>query len=158
MLPAVRTFGDNLKLERERRRITQVRLAEWLALRQAQVSSWEKGRRLPEPESVRRIAAALSRVDPPCSPKDLLAGVITEYDRLRGSDTPSAPPVVGETLTPDEKRALRSFRLASDVGRQNALGLLADVAKAFPRAPQRQSTKRFAQTREGTMNKVNGKL
>ena len=135
---AVATFGDNLKRERERRRITQIQFAEMLGVKQAQISSWEKGRRLPEPPSIQRIAAALSREGSPCSPADLLAGVVTEYDVLRGAVAPTAErQATALMLSMIERRALRLLGLTSDVGQRQAVGLLAEVAKAFPR-PQPQ--------------------
>lgn len=153
----VATFGGNLKRERERRRITQTQLAEWLGVRQAQISAWEKGRRLPGSESIQRITEALSRVELICQPADLLAGVVTEYDVLRGSATvtperPSAP-----TLTATERRALRLLGMASERGQYQALGLLAEVAKAFPRDARRESTARSGQTTSATRRTGRGK-
>jgi transcriptional regulator with XRE-family HTH domain len=80
----VATFGDNLKRLREAREpnVLQKDLAAVLGhSNNTTISKWEKGGVLPEPATIRRVAAALG-----VEPWQLLEGVETEYDRLRAGD------------------------------------------------------------------------
>lgn len=156
MLPVVRTFGDNLARERKRRGITQVQLAEWLAVKQAQVSAWEKGRRLPSAGSIERIAKALSRVTP-CPAADLLAGVLTEYDRLRGSTVPLAPAPVGDVLTPNETRAVTFVRGIPEAQQPVFLDGFEALGQTFRHLQRLQSAERGAHNSAPTSRKARGK-
>jgi transcriptional regulator with XRE-family HTH domain len=81
------TFGDNVKRLRNSRKpiITQEDLARALDLkRNAQISTWETGGILPEPETIRNVAAAFTTLlGRDVHPRELLMGVVTEYDTLR---------------------------------------------------------------------------
>lgn len=85
------TFGDNVKRLRNSRKplITQEDLARALDLkRNAQISTWETGGILPEPDTIRNVAAAFTTLlGRDVHPRELLMGVVTEYDVLR--DLPS---------------------------------------------------------------------
>lgn len=134
----VATVGGNLTAERERRGLTQAALAAALGKSQGQVSGWEKGRRFPEAQTITRIAAALSKHGPPCSPKELLAGVVTPYDALRGSTTPTAP-VSGRTATQVEAEKIGKRILdLPDVFRELAL----DYLKMMERRARSANTRR----------------
>lgn len=82
------TFGGNVKRLRESRvpRITQEELASALELeRNAQISTWETSEILPRPDTIVSVAEAFSKLlGREVQPRELLAGVITEYDKLRG--------------------------------------------------------------------------
>jgi transcriptional regulator with XRE-family HTH domain len=86
------TFGDNVKRLRNSRKpiITQEDLARALDLkRNAQISTWETSGILPEPETIRNVAAAFTNLlGREVQPRELLMGVVTEYDALRGRDLP----------------------------------------------------------------------
>jgi transcriptional regulator with XRE-family HTH domain len=127
--PGVRTFGANLKDERERLEISQETLAQRLGVRQAQVSAWEKGRRRPNAASVLRIAEALG-----CAPAELLTGVVTDLDALRGVVS-TAPRTRTPRLTRDEKKLLREFRKMNEKGQRLAIDQVARLAPAFPLPP-----------------------
>lgn len=142
--PFAVTFAENLTRERARRGITQVQLAEWLGVKQAQISSWERGRRLPEADSIERIAAALSRVEPPCLPATLLAGVLTDYDRLRGSVEPTpATPAAPSRLSSRARRLLRVFEQTNAEGQRHAIRSVLAFHKAFPLDASQQSDEQF---------------
>lgn len=76
-----RTFGENMRRERwEKRQIPQEVLAQRMGLkRQAQVSRWETSPDVPSPDTIERIAKAIG-----CTTADLMLGVVTPYDLLRG--------------------------------------------------------------------------
>lgn len=83
-----KTYGQRFKELRKRfdfnpaMKITQERLRDALGLkRQSNVSLIETDEKVPEPRTILRHADALK-----CSPSELLAGVITEYDRIRMGD------------------------------------------------------------------------
>jgi transcriptional regulator with XRE-family HTH domain len=82
----IRTFGQNMREQRLQRGITQEQLAEKMGYeRQNGVSKLETSESLPEPATIKRVAKAIG-----CTPADLLAGVWTEYDVMRGG--PVGPP------------------------------------------------------------------
>ncbi len=123
------TYGGNLKRERERVGLTLEKFAERLGLKRAgPLSTLENGERLPKGRTISRHAKVLG-----CTPADLLDGVVTEYDTLRGTTVPAPSRAPVHRLTRTETRALRLLALASDQGQKKALGLLAEVARAFPR-------------------------
>jgi transcriptional regulator with XRE-family HTH domain len=81
---AVRTVGQNFKRIREAKKLKQEELSKKLGYKRASnVSLIENSARLPEPATIRRMAAVLG-----CSTSELLDGVETEYDRLRGENPP----------------------------------------------------------------------
>lgn len=120
--------------------------------RSGPLSTLENSRRVPKAATIRRHAAALG-----CTPADLLAGVLTEYDVLRGVSTPT-PSVVPErtTMKPIEAKALRLFAASSDTGQKRALGLLDEVRRAFPRKPPPQSKRQSGETSGVKENKGRG--
>lgn len=148
----VRTFGDNLKLLRQRQHVTQIELARRLAVQQGQISAWETGRRVPEAPTVKRIADVLD-----VEPKDLLAGVVTDYDKLRGATVPIAPPPLGEVLTRSEMKALRIFRDTSDAGQPLLIDHMQTFQRGFPRPESPESSARSDEKRTGTTDKARGK-
>lgn len=77
--------GDNLRRVRERIGITQTDLARRMETRPSWVSLLERSTDLPTPETVERLARALGVV-----PAELLEGVITPWDVLRGATAPTA--------------------------------------------------------------------
>jgi len=127
----VATFGENLKRLRLERGITQEALAERLKLkRQTTVSAWEKGRRTPKPSTIKRIAAQVG-----CDPAELLEGVETDYDRLRGAVSPTPEKANGITLTRNEARALRILRSVPPAEQHDALVVFGLVARRYRRSP-----------------------
>jgi transcriptional regulator with XRE-family HTH domain len=80
-----RTFGENLVRARARcqpKPMTQNDLADLLGhSNNSTISKWENSDTVPEPETIEKIASALGQ---PAS--ELLDGVVTQYDRLRGGD------------------------------------------------------------------------
>jgi transcriptional regulator with XRE-family HTH domain len=80
-------FSRNLKALRRRKGVTQEELQRRLGLkRQSQVSIFERSGRLPKPETIKKIAAALES-----EPWQLMVGVLTPYDELRMSGTGEIP-------------------------------------------------------------------
>jgi transcriptional regulator with XRE-family HTH domain len=74
-------FGQNLRALRERAKLTQDGLAARLGFKKpTPISLWETGTTVPQPRTIEKLAAALE-----CKPADLLVGVVTPYDTLRGS-------------------------------------------------------------------------
>lgn len=140
----VATFGGNMRREREARHLTLEALATRLGLkRAAPLSTLELGTHVPKAETIVEYAAAIG-----CEPKDLLAGVMTPYDVLRGSTAPTPARTPTErTLTPNEKRAVRLLGLMSEIGQRKGIGLLAECAKAFPLGPPQESSARTDQRR-----------
>jgi transcriptional regulator with XRE-family HTH domain len=87
-----RSFGANLRAAREAAGLTQDALAKKLDYkRPTPISLWERGGVLPEPRSIEAVAEALD-----VAPAVLMRGVITPYDRLRGS-VETAPPAERRT-------------------------------------------------------------
>src|SRR5262245_49891347 len=76
------SFAFNLRQARERLKLTQEALAHRLGFkRTTPISQWERDENLiPEPRTIERLAAALEM-----SPAQLLDGVVTPLERLRGS-------------------------------------------------------------------------
>lgn len=114
-------FAENLRAERKRRDMTQAEFGEWLGVGQSTVSKWEKGDSIPSAVELRRLAGKLA----------------TTGDKLMSGE-PSAAPLKSagrnEARTTIERRVLRVLRLMSDDGQRRSVGLLASIAKAFPRA------------------------
>lgn len=149
---AVPSFAENMKREREARELSQERLAQLLHVRQGQISSWEKARRQPNAESIKRIAEALG-----CDPKDLLAGVVTELDALRGGQAPTPARRTIPTLRRDEKMLLRVFRSMNDQGRALALDQVKRLAPAFPLSQSQGSPAQPSDNHLATTRKARGK-
>lgn len=147
------TYGANLKARRLAAGLTLEALAERLRLkRPGPLSTLETGKKIPKASTIRKHAEALG-----CSAADLLGGVVTEYDALRGATAPTpASAVKADPLTPIERRALRLLRLTTDVGQRRALGLLSEVARSLPREKRQGSRPRTAETPAGRENKVRG--
>jgi transcriptional regulator with XRE-family HTH domain len=88
----VRTFGFNVRRLRES--VTPLIRQEDLATaighsNNSQVSKWENTDVVPSPKTVRRVASALSTLlQRHVEPSELLDGVLTEYDRIRGASDP----------------------------------------------------------------------
>jgi transcriptional regulator with XRE-family HTH domain len=140
ILPAMSSFGENLRAARERMGLTQEQVADRLKLkRSAPLSIWEgyKGAKTPKAATVVRIAKAIG-----VEPAELLEGVHTELDRLRGGPTLSAPagtnkaPIKGGADVPasavEHRKSLRRIeaslsKVLDDVRRQiGALDARAD--------------------------------
>jgi transcriptional regulator with XRE-family HTH domain len=111
-------FAQNLRALRDRAGLEPRDLATRLGLKDSStISHWESGRILPAPRTVTTLAAALR-----CSTADLLAGVVTPYDALRGrqelpgpalllSDEETGLVTTWRTLDPVVKTALREALL-----------------------------------------------
>jgi transcriptional regulator with XRE-family HTH domain len=80
------TVGDNLRRVRERADLSQTDLAARMQSRPNWISLLERSTDLPSPDTVSRLAAALGVL-----PAELLAGVLTPWDVLRGATEPTAP-------------------------------------------------------------------
>jgi len=52
-------FGWNLRIARQRAKLTQQGLADRLGIHQSGVSAWERGSCVPKPKSINRLADAL---------------------------------------------------------------------------------------------------
>ena len=99
-------FGQNLRALRDRAGLTQSGLAKRLGFTgSSTVSHWESGRMLPAPHTVTTLAAALR-----CSPADLLVGVVTPYDALRGLQELPGPEIL---LSEEEVAIVTTFRVLS---------------------------------------------
>lgn len=116
------TFGQNLRRLRERIGLTQLQLARAIGQKQqTQISKWERTDSIPTPKLIMRLAVALG-----CRPSDLLEGVVTAYDRLRGTINLKAN---GEVLTDDDRAWLALGRqLPPRIRRHQLAGLRAIVA------------------------------
>lgn len=125
-------FGQNLKALRLRAGLDhQVDLAKRLGFRDSsRISHWESGRTLPEAETVTTLATALR-----CSPADLLAGVVTPYDALRGQQELPGPSL----LLSDEETGLVTTWRALDPAVKTTLRetLLPALAAATTRMRRR---------------------
>ncbi len=77
------SIGDNLRRVREAAGLTQTDLAVRMQTRPSWISLLERTTDLPTPETVKRLADALGVL-----PSELLAGVITPWDVLRGTTEP----------------------------------------------------------------------
>ena len=143
-----------MRREREAKGLTLEKLAERLGLkRAAPLSTLERSSHVPKAETIREYAAALG-----CSPADLLAGVMTEYDVLRGTAAPTtATAPQPEKLTPIEKRALMLLRMTAAEGQRDAVRSLALHARAFPAEPSRVPTARTDQKPSASSRKERGR-
>jgi transcriptional regulator with XRE-family HTH domain len=102
----VSRFGQNLRALRKRAGLSQSDVAQRMKLEsQALISLWETGRNLPEPDSIQRLANAIG-----CHTSELLIGVVTPYDKLRGTIDVLIPDAEEILLTAAEKRRVRVWR------------------------------------------------
>lgn len=127
---AMPRFGDNLRTLRERQGLTQEDLARRLGFaRPTPISIWETGTQIPTPKTIVKLATGLV-----CTPSDLLLGVVTPYDALRGSIEPTGPAAAGGiVLRDDEKRLLRTYRTLSPDRRAEVLEYVLFVARLIRR-------------------------
>jgi transcriptional regulator with XRE-family HTH domain len=117
-------FGLNLRALRERAGLTQEALARRMQQKKpAPISLWETGESIPSPKTIERLAKALD-----CTTMDLLVGVITPYDALRGSTE-----VLGEIgnvrLTDAEADLVRLWRKVPAEQRPAIVQLIQAVAR-----------------------------
>jgi transcriptional regulator with XRE-family HTH domain len=117
-------FGLNLRALRERAGLTQEALARRMQQKKpAPISIWETGDSIPSPKTIEKLAKALD-----CTTMDLLIGVITPYDALRGSTE-----VLGEIgnvrLTDAEADFVRLWRKVPLEQRPVLVQLLQAVAR-----------------------------
>lgn len=75
----VATFGDNLKRIRQDRKMKSTELARALRVPPSTVSQWELESGLPGTRTLFKVAKVLR-----CSVEDLLAGIDSDYDEMRG--------------------------------------------------------------------------
>lgn len=74
-------FGQNLRAAREAAGLTQEQLKQRLGFkRTTPLSIWERGHKVPGPKVIDKLATAIG-----CTTAVLMQGVVTPYDRLRGS-------------------------------------------------------------------------
>jgi|SRR6187399_164775 len=119
-------FGQNLRALRARAGLTQSGLARRLGLAgPSTVSHWESGTILPAPQTVTTLAAALR-----CSTADLLLGVVTPYDALRGLQELPGPEIL---LSAEEVAIITTYRLLSPHFKTLARTLLPVFAEATAR-------------------------
>lgn len=126
-------FGDNLRNIRERQGLTQEDLARRLGYaRPATISILESRDQIPTPKTIVKLATGLV-----CPPSELLLGVVTPYDALRGSIEPTGPAAAGVmTLRDDyEKRLLRTYRTFSPERKAEVLEYVLFVARLVRRHP-----------------------
>ena len=99
-----KSFGENLKEARQRAGITQEVLADRLGFKgTTAISLWERiDAPVPEPKTIRKLAEAIG-----CGPAELLDGVVTPYDELRGATNSVA--TAGQRLTPEQRRLLAAW-------------------------------------------------
>lgn len=90
------SYGDRFRALRERAGLTQEQLVPRLKMaRQGSISNIERSRgSFPSPKTIRRHAKALN-----CRPSELLAGVETEYDRIRRGDYDIDVPSADEAMS-----------------------------------------------------------
>jgi transcriptional regulator with XRE-family HTH domain len=121
------TFGENLRAARERAQLSQGQLAERLKFkRTTPLSIWEHGHKFPGPKTMIKLATAIG-----CTTADLLHGVETPYDRLRGH----ASATNGETLTADERQLLKFYRGLSPALQRRHVALMAVTQSALAALP-----------------------
>lgn len=132
--PSVRTFGENLKEARVRANLTQEELADRLGFARASpISLWERpSAPVPEPKTIVKLADAI----PGCTPADLLRGVVTPYDALRGAAV-SAVNGGDVVLSPDDLAWLRLGR-----------ALTPALRRAYVRLMEAQTRARSVETRD----------
>ncbi len=108
---AVALFGENVERLRKAAKLTQEGLADRMKLKKPTPISLMEGPRkakVPRPATIRKLAAALG-----VRTADLMDGVITEYDRLRG-DAPHKKK--GEPLTSPDTGSGVQLALTPDSG------------------------------------------
>jgi transcriptional regulator with XRE-family HTH domain len=128
-------FGQNLRALRQRAGFSQQRLAAKLGyIGQSPISQWETGKiELPEPETVRRIAQELD-----CSAADLLRGVVTPWDALRGSMDIPAASRDDVRLTDAEVALIRLWRRLPEA-QQEGLRWILEASVRHARQQQRKT-------------------
>jgi len=149
------TVGGNMRREREARHLTLETVAKRLKLeRAAPLSTFERSAHVPKADTIIKYALAIG-----CSAADLLAGVVTDYDELRGSTEPTAVTTStdGLRLTQTQKRILRMLAAMSDEGQRLAASRIAGLVAAFPREPLPESSAPARETPAETIRKARGK-
>jgi transcriptional regulator with XRE-family HTH domain len=128
-----RRFGSNLKKIRERAGLYQEDVARLTGMTQGNISLWESGKRLPEPDSIKRLAAV---AELRTTTKELMQGVVTPYDALRGSYKVVSENREEIAVTATEGAALRRLRkLPPDIAHV-ILVWLDGMVEVFLRKPQ----------------------
>jgi transcriptional regulator with XRE-family HTH domain len=142
-----------MRRERQARGLTLEQVADRLGLkRSAPLSTFERSRHVPKAETLEEYAQAIG-----CTAADLLAGVVTEYDRLRGSTSPSAlPPPAAPTPPRHAEHVLGLLDGLTEKGRALALEYLEFLVTKFPRETPQGSAVRTRQMRPPTSRKVSG--
>lgn len=135
-MAAVPTFGENLRRARNAKGLTQEAVAARLGFkRTTPISIWERGAKLPGPKTIVKLAAAIG-----CQPEELMAGVITPYDAIRGGNNRTAPKNAEDLLTDDDRQWLRLGRALPLELRRRYASTLAALIRAIraavdPRPP-----------------------
>lgn len=126
-------FAQNLRGLRDRAGLEPRDLAKRLGLKDSStISHWESGRILPAPRTVSTLAAALR-----CSTADLLVGVVTPYDALRGLKELPGPELL---LSEEEVALVTTYRVLSPDFKSLARRILPVFAEATAR--ERHTRKR----------------
>jgi len=120
-------FAQNLRALRDRAGLEPRDLAKRLGLKDSStISHWESGRILPAPRTVSTLAAALR-----CSTADLLVGVVTPYDALRGLRELPGPEIL---LSEEETAIITTYRVLSP----DFKGLARTILPVFAEATERE--------------------
>lgn len=122
-----RRFGQNLRELRTAAGLTQEDLAQRLGFkRTSPISIWERSLGTPTPDNVVKIARAIG-----CQTAELLRGVQTPYDALRGHAF-VAHPTADPKLTDEDRRWLALGRRAGRTLRRSFSELIEATLRAFP--------------------------
>jgi transcriptional regulator with XRE-family HTH domain len=126
-------FGENLRALRTRAKLNQGELGKRLGLtHQSTISLWETGKiKLPDVDMMRKIADVLH-----CQPADLLVGVVTPLDMLRGSTLPLSDRPSDVQLTDAEIELIRLWRRMSPASQQHLRGVIELLAHRRRRPPR----------------------
>lgn len=122
------TVGANIKRLRVMTGLSQEELSDRVGLTQGYISAAERSADVPLPDTIRQFAKALK-----VPPAELLRGVLTPYDALRGSTAPAdaAPEPVRH-----DQRTTRLLALWSQAD-EKTRGLILEVVARLTASPGR---------------------
>jgi len=118
-------FGENLRAARLKAGLTQMDLMRRLGFRRTTpISIWERGYKFPSPKTITKLAEGIG-----CETAELMEGVETPYDRLRGSIG-----VAGQQLRDEDRPMYRAWLLFSPALQRRYTATFAEIAES--RAPR----------------------